>query len=34
MPQFSGGVMPGNYEEQLTEEQIDDLVAFVVDSVQ
>jgi mono/diheme cytochrome c family protein len=34
MPQFSGGVMPGNYEEQLTEEQIADLVAFVVDSVQ
>jgi mono/diheme cytochrome c family protein len=34
MPQFSGGVMPSNYEEQLSGEQLDDLVAFIVDSVQ
>ncbi len=30
MPQFSGGVMPTTYESQLSDEQLDDLVAFLV----
>jgi mono/diheme cytochrome c family protein len=32
MPQFSGGVMPTNYESELSDEELDDLVAFLVDA--
>jgi mono/diheme cytochrome c family protein len=34
MPQWSGGVMPANFDDQLSDEELDDLVAFIVDSVQ
>jgi mono/diheme cytochrome c family protein len=33
MPQFSGGVMPSDYGDQLSEQQLDDLVAFLVSAV-
>jgi hypothetical protein len=34
MPQYSGGVMPTTYGDDLSEEELDDLVAFLVDAVQ
>jgi mono/diheme cytochrome c family protein len=34
MPQYSGGVMPTNYGSKLSDAQLDELVAFIVKSVQ
>jgi cytochrome c oxidase subunit 2 len=31
---FQAGLMPGNYSDQLDDQQLDDLVAFIVQSVQ
>ena len=34
MPRYSGGVMPTTYASQLSDTQLDDLVAFIVQSAQ